>query len=481
MKTGVPVYISKGALVIYWLMFTFWFLGVYPFLIQLDSYQLFLNVDGNVTIFFEGCYIALGLLLLRNRWDKAVVYGFIAIAFISTVLVNGLPVKEWLNGLRFYAPMVFLLPVVRYAFATRPRREFFMELMDRSLYVFLWLQVPCMLYQLIVYGGWDYGGGSLGFYQSGLISELIYVISFYLMLRRWDYSKNYFRNLVNNWILLFLLFPSFLNETKVSLVYIVFYFLLLVPVNRKFVKSMLITLPLLCFMIWLFNYFYMSVYGSRTESGEILTMEYFDYYVIGDEASFDIMELAYENADDSEDTDFQRGLKWVALPWLMDDHGAESWIWGNGTGILKGHSNDDPSEFAIPYGWLFQGTIMTLYMLILEIGIVGVVWFVFTYVVLFRKAAGRRRQKQLVLYLIGLLITVIVYNTSMNYFFFTLVFYYLAYVSLYWEDAKVLGNISQSGSMISVGGVFKKVEVKGSLSDYGRKCSDGQDDSGNWL
>ncbi len=114
MKTGVPVYISKGALVIYWLMFTFWFLGVYPFLIQLDSYQLFLNVDGNVTIFFEGCYIALGLLLLRNRWDKAVVYGFIAIAFISTVLVNGLPVKEWLNGLRFYAPMVFLLPVVRY-------------------------------------------------------------------------------------------------------------------------------------------------------------------------------------------------------------------------------------------------------------------------------------------------------------------------------------------------------------------------------
>ena len=50
----------------------------------------------------------------------------------------------------------------------------------------------------------------------------------------------------------------------------------------------------------------MSVYGSRTESGEILTMEYFDYYVIGDEASFDIMELAYENADDSEDTDFQR-------------------------------------------------------------------------------------------------------------------------------------------------------------------------------
>ncbi len=120
-------------------------------------------------------------------------------------------------------------------------------------------------------------------------------------------------------------------------------------------------------------------------------------------------------------------------------------------------------------------------MLILEIGIVGVVWFVFTYVVLFRKAAGRRRQKQLVLYLIGLLITVIVYNTSMNYFFFTLVFYYLAYVSLYWEDAKVLGNISPSGSMISVGGVFKKVEVKGSLPDYGRKCSDGQDDSGNWL
>ena len=99
----------------------------------------------------------------------------------------------------------------------------------------------------------------------------------------------------------------------------------------------------------------MSVYGSRTESGEILTIGVFDYYVIGDEASFDIMELAYENADDSEDTDFQRGLKWVALPWLMDDHGAESWIWGNGTGILKGHSNDDPSELPYPTAGCFRG------------------------------------------------------------------------------------------------------------------------------
>lgn len=460
MKGEKTLYVSKGALVIYWLMFTFWMFGVYPFVVQFHSYELFQTVDGYVVTFFEGAYMVLGLLLLRNKWDKAVVLSFMAMTLVGTVFINGLPMKEWLNGLRFYGPMVFMLPVMRYVFATVARRAFFIELMDRSLYIFLWLQGPCMLYQLFVYGGWDYGGGSLGFYQSGVVSELIYMVSFYLMVRRWDKSRGYFANVFSNWILVFLLYPSFLNETKASLFFIVMYFLFLVPINRKFVKSMLITLPVLVGFLWLFNYIYASIYGTRTDSEAILTMEYFDYYVIGDESSFSLMEMAYENSDADEDQDFQRGLKWVALPWLMDDHGAQSWIWGNGTGIDKGHSVDSPSEFGQSYRWLLQGTMMTLEMLILECGIIGVVWFIFAVAVLFSVGSKKRGMaRQLVFFLVSMLLFVIVYNTSMNIFFFCLVYYYMAFVGGYWKDAEEMGNIRSGGNMLGLGGVFSKVRV----------------------
>ena len=73
MKSVKPAYISKGALVIYWLMFTFWVLGVYPFLLQtVSTFDLFEVVDGRLAILFEGGYIVLGLLLLRSRADMAI-------------------------------------------------------------------------------------------------------------------------------------------------------------------------------------------------------------------------------------------------------------------------------------------------------------------------------------------------------------------------------------------------------------------------
>lgn len=456
-------YLGKGKLAIYWLIFTFWMLGFYPFLVQLGSFQMFEIIDGRLMLFFEGIYIVVGLILLSDRRDKIVVFSFMIMSLISTVIVNARPVTDWIAGLRFYCPMLFLLPVIRYATATVARREFFIELMDRSLYIFLWAQAPCMIFQYYYYGGWDYGGGSLGFYQSGVVSELIYTVSFYLLLRRWQPEHGYFWNLLRNWLLVFLLFPTFLNETKASFIFLVLYFLFLTPINRKFLKSMLIVVPMIAVAIFVFNYFYMNLYGKNSDTGEeVLTEEYFNFYVIGDDSSLDLMEMAYENSDVDEDQDFQRGLKWAALPWLMDDKDDSPgiWFWGNGTGILKGHSDENPSEMGAEYKWLFQGTQMTLEMLILECGIWGVIWFIFTMTTLFR--SGNRhtgRQRQLTCYLIGLLAAVLFYNTSMNIIFFCLIFYYLAFLCAHWNFILEFRNIDPKRSIWSMGGLFTNVRL----------------------
>ncbi len=456
-------YLSRGKLAIYWLMFTFWLVAFYPFVVQLASYDIFTVIDGKVSLFLELAYIVIGLILLHNKWDKAVTFSFMVMSFISTVFINSNPINDWLSGLRFYYPIIFLLPVIRYAMATQARRDFFIELMDRTLYIFLWVQAPCMIFQYVVYGGWDYGGGSLGFYQSGIVSELIYTISFYLMIRRWDPSRNYFSNLLRNWVLLFLLFPTFLNETKASFLFLVFYFLFLTPINKRFFRNILFVIPLIAGAIYVFNYFYMSLYGKKTETGEeILTEDYFNFYVIGDDTSLEIMEMAYEKSDVDEDIDFQRGLKWAALPWLMNDkQNIEGiWFWGNGTGLLKGHNDENPSEMGAEYKWLFQGTLMTMEMLILECGIWGVVWFIFALCVLFRcgnKSTGR--QRQLTCYLICLGVAVVFYNTSFNILAFSMIYYFLGYLCCHWKYTEKMTNIQPNGSVWTLGGIFTNIRL----------------------
>lgn len=461
-----PAFVSKGKLVIYFLMFTFWMLGVYPFIVQLFSYQVYQSIDLRVMGFFEMAYLVLGILLLRSKSDIWIFLSFLVMAFLDTVVINELPPIEVFNGVRFYLPLLMMLPVIRYATATRERREFFFELMDRSLYIFLWLQGPCMIYQLVVFGGWDYGGGSLGFGESGVCSELIYMISFYLMLRRWDYKQNYLRNIGRNWILIFLLYPSLLNETKASLLFIALYFICLIPFNKKMIKSLIITIPVVIGAIFLFNSVYQSLYGKAGRNTDILSKEYFDYYVLGDDISADLIEMAYEHSDMEENVDFQRGLKWAALPWLMDDEGAQSWFWGNGTGIDKGHSELQPSRFAQSYRWLLYGTQMTLEMLMLECGIWGVVWLIAAMVVLFRGWYRHvRHQKQLTAFLVGMLVAVLFYNTSMNIIIFCLVFYYMAYLSSRWDEVREFKNIDSSGKMMTLGNIFKPVAVSGENSD----------------
>ena len=103
---------------------------------------------------------------------------------------------------------------------------------------------------------------------------------------------------------------------------------------------------------------------------------------------------------------------------------------------------------------------MTLEMIVIECGIWGAVWFIAAMVVLFRGWYRHvRHQKQLTLYLVGLLMAVVFYNTSMNIFTFCLLFYYLAYLCSRWYIVEDFPNISSRGSVWTLGGIFTNVNL----------------------
>ena len=123
---------------------------------------------------------------------------------------------------------------------------------------------------------------------------------------------------------------------------------------------------------------------------------------------------------------------------------------------------------------------MTLYMLILEIGIVGVLCGLCSRMSCFseRLLGDGKAETACIVSLPGLLY----YGDSIQYLD-ELFLLYSGFL-LFGLCVVVLGRCEGPWQHIPFWvndqrrWRFQKVEVKGSLSDYGRKCSDGQDDSG---
>lgn len=422
---------TKYQLICNILFVMFWVLATYNFVTQEVAGREVPAVEQGVRVLAQGIIILLGLWTLRSRVDIIIIAVFCALTLVSTVWVNHQTFFVWLDGLRLYVGFLFIVPILRYLLADMQMRGWFITRMERNIYRFLWLQVPCILWQFSRYANLDLVGGSLGYMMSGAISNLIYLCSFYLMLRRWDQTKNYVHNLLANWELLLLLLPSFLNETKVSLVFMLMYFFFLIPMDRKFIKRLVWISPLMVCVMAGAVYLYISVVGGKSYIYDSASAA---QYLIGDEAALNMVEGIMEHNNLSDANDFPRGLKLVITPAIMNRN-PPAWICGYGIGQYKVGDSADKVPFAKQYQWLLIGTMMQGHVFWLETGLVGVAlylvyWFVIMKV--FRRRVHRNKQLQWFLGINVLVFTV--YNTPFLVIPFCIIFLYMMLVSTCWDS-----------------------------------------------
>lgn len=425
--------ISKPRLITVVLLGVFWMMALAPFILQEISYPLFDRVWPYLGVIADGALILLGVWMLRRRADIGMLAAFILISAISTLGLNGGTLLQYANGCRYYLPMILLIPVVRYMLAEKPRRDYFMERMDFSLEAFLWVQAPCLVWQMIRYGVGDHGGGSMGNYMSGVTSTLIYTISFYLMLRRWNPAKSYVANLIDNRILVALLLPTFLNETKISFVMMAMYFFFLVPMRRGYIKTMIVVIPAMAVALVVSAYIYTN---SARSSDNVFSKEYLDFYLMGDDASLNLIELLVDQKVSSDSDgigdDFARGLKFAALPLIARDSSWAPWF-GFGIGQFKGGSVFRKTGFALRYDWLVKGTQMMGMIWFVELGWSGIAWAVAYFFLLFRwgrRVHGRNMQLSWFLGLTALMM--VLYGSCFLQVPFVVIFIYISMLSSRW-------------------------------------------------
>lgn len=361
----------------YWLVAAFGFVAeeIAPFIEPMRT---------PVLIAADAIVIVLGLWTLHHKFDIAILVSYVIISFASTIWLNHSPLIIWLNGTRVFVGVLFLVPVLRYMWDDENRHDTFLRSLDKQLYIFLWIQAVCLTWQCIKYGACDHGGGSIGNMFSGTVSWSIYLFSFYLMRRRYD-PKNLLRSIIANKWLVILLLPTFLNETKVSIILLGLYFVLLVPFDRTMIKRILLMAPAAVAIVALGCYVYVTVLpdeDSDFTNIDFLLNEYlFASDLDIDEAVGGVSWLI--EYDDTTLPDIPRASKIVFTPVVLEENPGHEWL-GFGMGLYNGSSHMELTDFARKYEWLVLGTNPYLLHIFIQLGLIGTLWLIAFYVGLYR-------------------------------------------------------------------------------------------------
>lgn len=370
-------------------------------------------------------YLILGLVTIRNRRDVFVVGSFYAIAVISAV-VNHQGIIVFLNGSREFFGLLFMAPIIRY-FLSGDNADRFVRSVDRQLYVFLWIQLPCLLFQFMKYGAGDQGGGSLGYGCSGIVTTLIFLISFYLVNKRWNETRSYVWNIYNNRVLVLLLFMTILNETKIGFIYIILYFIFLMKIDRRFIFRLLMSVPLVIALFSLMSYLYLTVTNANSDT---FNEELFvDYFVGSDMDALVDMAVAaqYDGTEFENIVDLPRFGRFLLLPEIFDSCEG-GYVLGAGIGQFKGGSVLETTELSSSFQWLLSGSVITIFFIVVQLGIVGLVWIVCTIISLLLTPDKQIRGNSIFAYMAVLFVLTFIYNDSLR---IAYVCFVMSYVCMY--------------------------------------------------
>ncbi|MBD5253114.1 MAG: hypothetical protein HDS51_02675 [Barnesiella sp.] len=411
---------SRIFFVTLWIMLTFGFVSQ-EIITPLTSLHVAVYLLSDIV------FLIMGLLTLRTRRDITVFISFILLGVISSMVFNRQGFVITLNGMRSYFGIIFAFPILRW-FMSGKNADRFMHSFDRLLFVFLVLQVPCILWQFIKYGAGDRVGGSLGNWSSGIISSLIYSISLYLVSKRWDYN-DYFGSLRKNYVYILLLLPTFFNETKASFIYLVLYFILLLRLRVSMVRQLVWIIPSLMIVVTGVGAIYLKV--TNQEADRILSYQFFKEYLFG-ESTDHVVELALAVEDDGlivEETwggiiDMPRFTKLIVVPSVFRDGHKSIW-WGAGLGQFKGTNVVGMTPFSKRFFWLLRGSKPWVFYVFVELGILGLIWVCWTFISMFMQPTSTSNGLNIKLYIAFMLLFFFLYNDSLSSLYFCSLLFYM--------------------------------------------------------
>lgn len=408
---------------------TFWAVTCSPFILE-EWLTPLAGFRSMLLLLFDAAILVLGLMTLRDRRQIILVATFFLLAFTSTILLNDIGWLNLFNGSRQFIGMLFAPSILIFLLNCRDKDRYRASL-DRQMYIFLWIQAFCVTWQFIKYGANDHGGGSMGNGCSGIISTLIILISYYFTTRDFDPS-DFKKSLWRNRKYILLIYPVALNETKVSMIFLLVYAVLLFHFQGRSMVKLICSLPVICILGLGFQFAYDAALGGKgydmgdsAEMGEYLFGKDIEDEIGNIQNLIDNDMMGGEIEGEIAIQDLPRFIK-ISMTPVAVNTSRGGMVFGAGLGHFKGGTIVSKTEFYNQYEWLITGTVNMYMFLFMQLGVLGFVWFGFYLVILldFRKKSIAYAT-QLKLFLLVVALISIFYNESFSILGFCLVFTFL--------------------------------------------------------
>lgn len=357
-------------------------------------------------------FVLMGLATIRHKVDIAIAVSYAIISFICTCVVNHLSIVTWLNGSRIFYGIIFAVPLFRYICENEELHDKFIRKFDHALLIWLYLQAFCITWQYLEYGAGDPGGGTFGSEGfSGTVSICIYLASLYLIRKRLD-NNNLWVSVANNWKYLALLIPTFMNETKISFILLALYMILLIPINKKTAKRLMIGVPIiigiLAGAILLFSS--LTMYNGDFTTNDVFSSNFLEQYLYAD------IDESESNAKYGLETtnslpDVPRLTKIAFLPILLDQEGGSA-LFGFGVGHFMTGSIFGTTDFYENWDWLLVGTSPMIFLVFVQLGILGCIWITLVWISWFvsHPLLYTKRDTNIQLLILAIIIALLLYG-----------------------------------------------------------------------
>lgn len=361
----------------------------------------------------------IGLSVIKRRIDYLLILVFLLITGYSTVFLNGNGIISYLNGIRDFVPYL-LFPAIFHYFSEDPTRKvFFRDEMLSFIPKFLMLQIPCTIYQFILYGAGDLVGGSLGHYNSGILTTMVVAGVFVLLYLRID-QQNILQSTIDHSALLIYLLPAFLNETKALFVLLILMGFFLIKIDREIFFKLLLFIPIM-FVSLLFSFYLYLFFTGNTD--DLLSLDYYSGIYLMNENAIEYAKFMSLTSGVSED--IPRVTKIIEGFSLLAEYARP--LWGFGIGQFKGGTTLELTEFAQEYDWLLYGSVPYIFFLLIQGGFILCIWVVVWWVAQMYSVLERfQRNPQLLI--ISFFGFILLYNDSFRHFLMTFMLLFIFYM-----------------------------------------------------
>ncbi len=359
--------------------------------------------------------LTLSFIKWKSRFMKYIFF-FIIFSSIAFIISVDKSLLAHINGIRETLVFICYFVIMDVLYQTNQIEKINGKFINFS-YIFLTIQIPITIQQFIKFGAGDAVGGTFGYGGSGVLTFSIFLIIYYLIENKIRTSKERLKKSIP--FLIFLI-PIALNETKISFILLLLYFLSFINF-KKIGSSIFITaLGILCMIAFSFIYSTQENVSYKNPLEGIYSGDFLNSYLLGDEIV---------------DEDVPRFTKLIVGTQKLANDG--DLLLGKDYGAFTGSQSRMSSEFSKKYEWLLAGSRPYSFFLIISGGVillVLIIWLVFSEIFRKQPKGIKNYSSPLLLFLSAVFLISLFYNDGLRSTVFSFLFVFILFFAKHFKS-----------------------------------------------